>query len=285
MLAGHNDIEDPVLESEVLLRYVLKIDRVELRLELEREISTKQAEEYWRLVRRRLQDEPLAYIIQYREFFGLDFYVDRRVLIPRPETEHLVEEALKFIKNHPVSSIADIGTGSGAIAISIELSLRAERSNLQPKIYATDISPAALEVALINCREHNVADRIILLRGDLLDPLPEPVDLIIANLPYVKDTDVAAMPSGKFEPVSSLKGGEEGLDQIFRLGKQLKGKLRPGGCLLLEVGMGQSQDVVDFLHHQFPSAILDIIPDLAGIERVVKLSSPLGQAQNYPRVG
>jgi release factor glutamine methyltransferase len=273
-LAGHKDIENPTLESEVLLRYVLQIDRVQLRLELNQELSLEQEERFWKLVQRRLQDEPLAYIIRRREFFGLDIFVDRRVLIPRPETEHLVEEALKFAREHPGAIIADIGTGSGAIAISLAVNLLPSSSCLvpsPPKIYATDISPEALEVALINCRKYNVEDRIILLHGDLLEPLLEPADIIIANLPYVKNTDVSEMPSAQFEPVSALKGGEQGLDEIFRLAKQLKGKLRPGGCLLMEIGQGQSQAAVDCLKDLFPSGGIEIIPDLAGIERVVKL--------------
>jgi release factor glutamine methyltransferase len=264
-LASRSDIETPALESEVLLRHILGIDRVQLYLDLEKDLQPNDEVKFKQLVERRLLGEPLAYIIRRREFFGLDFYVDERVLIPRPESEHLVEEALKLAKERPFLTVADIGTGSGAIAISLAMHL------LQVKVFATDISSSALEVARLNSQRHGVQDRIVLLQGDLLDPLTEPVDIIIANLPYVRDADMAETASPGYEPSLALRAGERGLDQITRFSLKVKYKLRPGGCLLLEIGMGQSRDVRALLHGLFPSTEIEVIPDLGGIDRVVKM--------------
>lgn len=260
-----NNIEDASLESELLLRHTLKISRVQLYLDLSRELSSEQEETFWHLIRRRLNGEPIAYITGHREFYGLDFYVAPGVLIPRPESELLVEKALRLAQSHYISTIADIGTGCGAIAISLALNLP------QTKIYATDISASALEVARVNCRKHGVVDRVCLLHGDMLDPLPEPVDLIIANLPYVKESEVSRMGRANLEPQLALNGGSDGLEKIRQLCRQVSMKLRPQGCLLLEIGQGQGKAVTAFLRHLFPSASVEVALDLSGIERVVRL--------------
>ena len=260
-----NNIEDASLESELLLRHTLKINRVQFYLDLSGELSPEQEETFWQLIKRRLNGEPTAYITGHREFYGLDFYVDPRVLIPRPESELLVEKVLQLAQRRPIAKIADIGTGCGAIAISLALNLP------QTKIYATDISASALEVARINCCQHRVEDRISLLRGDMLDPLPETIDLIIANLPYVKESEVSQMGRTNFEPQLALSGGPDGLEKIRYLCQQVSMKLRPQGCLLLEIGQGQGKDVTAFLYSLFPSSTVEVIPDLSGIERVVSL--------------
>ena len=263
-----NRIEDASLESEVLLRHALKLSRVQLYTELEREPGTAEEQDFWRLIERRLDREPTAYITGHREFYGLDFYVNPTVLIPRPESELLVERALAWAKNRAVSAIADVGTGCGAIAISLALNLP------QTQIYATDISTTALRVAHLNCRKHGVTDRVSLLAGDMLAPLPEPVDLIVANLPYVRKSELPQVNTLDFEPVLALNGGADGLEKIHRLGTQLNGKLRPGGCLLLEIGQGQRGAVTTFLTNLFPLARIEITPDLSGIDRVVSLILP-----------
>ncbi|MDI6814765.1 MAG: peptide chain release factor N(5)-glutamine methyltransferase [Dehalococcoidales bacterium] len=262
ILAAHN-AEDAPLECELLLRHTLKISQVQLYLELNHELSPKQEETFWGLIKRRLNGEPTAYITGHREFYGLDFYVNHRVLIPRPETELLVEMALNLAQNHPVSTIAEIGTGCGAIAIILALKLP------EAKIYATDISAPALKVALFNCQKHGVANRVCLLQGNMLDPLPEPVDLIIANLPYVRELELTN--SVNFEPLLALNGGSDGLEKIRQLCRQVKNKLRPEGYLLLEIGQGQGKAVTTFLRSLFPSAKIEITPDLGGIDRVVSL--------------
>ena len=264
-LSLYQFVEDAAFESEVLLRYVLQIGRAQLFLQLDEELEPAKDQIFRQWVERRSRGEPVSYIIGCREFFGLEFYVDSRVLIPRPESELLVEEALHFALDHPVGMIADIGTGSGAIAISLATYLP------EAKIYATDISPAALEVADINCRKHHLAGRVVLLQGDLLEPLPEAVDILIANLPYVRREDLAQMPFGKYEPALALDGGESGLESLAQLCRQIEDRVRPGGGAWLEIGQGQGGAVSDFLRKAFPAANPKILPDLAGIERVVKI--------------
>ena len=265
ILTDHN-IEDASLECELLLRHALKIDRVQLYQDLNRELIPQQEASFWRLVERRLNGEPTAYITGHREFYGLDFYVDPSVLIPRPETELLVEKTLELAQNHPVLSIAEVGTGCGAIAISLALNLP------QAKIYTIDISPAALKVASVNCHKHGATDRICLLKGNMLDPLPEPVDLIIANLPYVRKTELPQVNSADFEPSVALNGGVDGLEKIRQLCAQLSSKLLPRGCLLLEIGRGQRKAIVTFLKNLFPLSEIEVIPDLSGTDRIISLT-------------
>ncbi len=261
-----NNIEEAGLECELLLRHALRLSRVQLYLDLDHELSAKQEEDFWQLIKRRLNGEPTSYIIGHREFYGLDFYVEAGVFIPRPESELLVEQALKLAQNRPVSSIAEIGTGCGAIAISLALNLP------QAKIYATDISASALKVAQFNCQKHGVEDRVCLLQGDMLDPLPEPVDLIIANLPYVKEGELSQISSARFEPLLALGGGGDGLAKIRQLCRQVGDRLCPEGCLLLEIGQGQARAVTTLLSRLFPSAKIEVVPDLSGIDRVVSLT-------------
>ncbi len=213
-----NNIEDAPLECELLLRHTLKLSRVELYLDLNHEPSPEQEEIFWHLIRHRLNGEPTAYITGHCEFYGIDFYVDSSVLIPRPESELLVEKALTLAQNHAIATIAEIGTGCGAIAISLALNLP------KVKIYATDISTPALKVALFNCQKHGLVNRVCLLQGDMLDPLPKPVNLIVANLPYVKEAEI---DTGNFEPLLALNGGSDGLDHLRQLCHQLSDKLYP----------------------------------------------------------
>ena len=257
------NIDDAPLEGELLLRHVLGISRTQLYLDLDRRLSPEQEEAFRQLVKRRLNGEPIAYITGHREFYGLDFYVDPRVLIPRPESELLVEEALSLAQNYPLSTIAEVGTGSGAIAISLALELP------ETRIYATDISASALEVARLNCQKHGVADRVYLLQGNMFDPIPEPVDLAVANLPYVRKSQLAGE---MFEPLLALDGGSDGIEKIRQLCRQADGKLRPGGFLLLEIGQGQGKAVATLLNTLFPGGKVKLTADLSGIERVVSLS-------------
>ncbi|MFC1988331.1 peptide chain release factor N(5)-glutamine methyltransferase [Chloroflexota bacterium] len=263
------EIDDSSLESELLLRHIIKIDRVQLYLSFDCELTTGQSEEFWNLVQRRLNREPTAYIIGHREFYGLDFIVNSSVLIPRPESELLVEKAIELAQHLNPSTIADIGTGCGAIAVSLALNLP------RAKIYATDISTSALNVASSNCQKHGVINRIRLLEGDLLNPLPEPVDLIVANLPYVREPELATVNTLNFEPPLALNGGTDGLEKISGLCARVAEKLRPGGSLLLEVGRGQGKVVSSLLSNRFPSAGIELVPDLSGIDRVVSLSFDL----------
>ncbi|MAF85319.1 MAG: protein-(glutamine-N5) methyltransferase, release factor-specific [Dehalococcoidales bacterium] len=261
-LAAKN-IEDALLESELLLRHALKISQTQLYIDFDRELSPKQEKTFWNLVKRRLKGEPTAYIIGHREFYGYDFQVNHDVLIPRPESELLVEKAIQIAQNRSGVTIAEIGTGCGAIAISLALNLP------KAKIYATDISAPALKVAQANCQKHGVTERVCLLPGDMLDPLPEPVDLIVANLPYVGESELPIQTSS--EPRLALDGGPDGLEKIRQLASQLNSKLNPESYLLLEMGQGQEKAVTTTLSSLFPSAKIEVTPDLAGIDRVVSL--------------
>jgi len=179
-----------------------------------------------------------------------------------------VEKTLELAQNRTFSAIVEVGTGCGAIAVSLALNLP------QARIYATDISSSALRVALSNCRRHGVTDRVRLLAGDMLDPLAEPVDLIVANLPYVRESALSWTSTLGFEPRLALDGGADGLEKIRRLCLQVSDKLRPGGHLLLEIGEGQGRAVTTFLRGLFPSARIELAPDLGGIDRVVSLALP-----------
>ncbi len=259
-----NSIEDASLEGELLLRHLLQMDRVQLYLDFNLELNPQNEESLWQLVKRRLNGEPSAYITGHREFYGLDFSVDDNTLIPRPESELLVEKAISLAQDYAIATVAEIGTGCGAIAISLALNLP------EVKIVATDISALALSVARCNCQKHGVADRICLLEGDLLEPLLEPVDLIVANLPYVKESELPLSTAG-FEPVLALNGGPDGLEMIYRLCREAHGKLSPCGCLLLEIGQGQREAINTFLRDLFPSVEIEVTKDFNSIERVVSL--------------
>ena len=263
-----SNIEDAPLEAEVLLRDTLKKDRVGLYLALDDELSTEQQNAFRDRLARRLDDEPTAYIIGHREFYGRDFLVDASVLVPRPETELLVEKALEIVRKRRLSVIAEVGTGCGAVAISLALELPHVR------VYATDISASALEVARVNSRKHGVSDRVHLLNCDLLGALPEPVEMVVANLPYVRETDLPRSGPVSREPRLALDGGTDGLDKIRRLCSQAKAVPGSGGYLLLEVGEGQAGVVSVFLHGLFPPALVEVTPDLSGIDRVVSMMLP-----------
>jgi release factor glutamine methyltransferase len=267
LLTRHN-IEDAALESEVLLSHVLKINRAQLLSEPEVELLKRHEETFKTFIKRRIKGEPHAYITAHREFYGLDFEVDKRVLIPRPETELLVEQAIEKAKNYPNPVIVDIGTGSGVIAVSLAKNLP------HAQIYAVDISKAALKVTERNCRKHQVEERVTLVRGDLLESSPEQVDIIVANLPYVLTGEVSKVNTAGFEPDLALDGGADGLDAIRRLCRQAKDMLQPGGCLMLEIGQGQDQVVCDLLYTVYPSAQVKCFPDFSGIMRIVSLTLP-----------
>jgi len=266
-------IDDARIEAELLLMHILGVGRAELYTRLDEPLPPSAMERFWYSVQNRLCHEPTAYILKQCQFYGLDLYIDSRALIPRPETELLVEEVLKFANRHFSSespfSIAEVGTGSGAIAIAIALHLPGA------EIYATDISADALEVARINCQKYKVTEKVHLLLGDMLQPLSESVNIILANLPYVRDGEMDSLSPEirEFEPGIALAGGVDGLDKIRLLLPQARQKILPGGLVLLEIGYGQSAAVTTLIEDYFPSAKVDLIPDLAGIERVVRVES------------
>ena len=254
------------LDAELLLGHTLGLNRAAILAQYERPLTPKELTRYRDLVARRAAREPLPYITGHREFFGLDFAVDARVLIPRPETELLVEHALSIARRTagPLE-IADVGSGSGAIAVTLVVNLP------QATVYALDDSAGALEVTAGNARRHNVAARVRCWQGDLLAPLPGPVDLIAANLPYVTTGEWEALPAElhDHEPRAALDGGPDGLDAIRRLLASAGPYLRPGGALLLEIGASQGAAVTTLAQHCFPAADVRLHRDYAGLDRVV----------------
>ncbi len=288
----------PRLGAEVLLAHVLGVSRAHLLAHPERLLSEPEWAAYARLVERCAAGEPLFYLIGHREFYGLDFLVDPRVLIPRPETELLVEQALAYISAHCPGTIADIGTGSGCIAVTLAVHLFGAPSlpwgerggNFIPHptppsqggrevraIYATDISPAALEVARANAARQGVADKITFLQGDLLTPLPEPVDVIVANLPYVARDEWGQLAAeanvAEFEPIIALDGGLDGLALFRRFFQQAPTALSPGGTILLEIGAGQAEAVMALARAAFPQAHISVARDYAGLERILSVKT------------
>jgi len=276
-------IADASVEAELLLGHVLGMSKTRLYTERERSLTSAETERLRHLIRRRLDREPAAYILGHCEFHGIDFYVDCHTLIPRPETELLVEEAVELAwrisRQGEQSTIADIGTGCGAIAVSLALALP------HAKIYATDISPSALQVAEVNCLRHGVNGRVELLQGNLLEPLPQAVDVIVANLPYVKDCEVVDLSPEirEYEPMTAWAGGKDGLDKIREMLEQMRGRRgayvgEEPAYLLLELGQGQGETVTSLANDYFPQASIELISDLGGIERVVKVGLWAGKS-------
>lgn len=262
-------VESPRLDAELLLAYVLDANRAAVLARPDRQLTPKQLTRYRNLAARRADREPLAYIVGQREFFGLDFAVDARVLIPRPETELLVERALGLARRWPAPQIADVGAGSGAIAVSLAVHLP------QAAVYALDESAGALAVVAGNACRHGVAGRVHCLAGDLLAPLPGPVDLITANLPYVTTDEWRALAPEirDYEPRAALDGGPDGLALIRRLLATAGSHLQPGGAILLEIGAEQGAAATVLAREHFPQARVQLQQDYAGLDRLVVLKT------------
>ncbi len=232
-----NKIDNPRLEAEVLLAGLLGCDRVWLYAHSEDEIELGNACQ--KLLERRIKGEPTAYLLGKKEFMGLELEVSPAVLIPRPETELLVEKALAFAAGKNTLRSVDVGTGSGAIALSLAFYAP------QMQIWGLDISSAALEIAAKNRKKLGLQDRVKLQKNDLLTNWPETcsLDLIIANLPYIPSEQIAGLMRDvrDFEPLLALDGGIDGLQLYYRLLEQAEKYLRPGGLLLLEIMNGQGK--------------------------------------------
>ncbi len=274
--------DTPRLDAEVLLAHTLGYEeRTRLYLQLDQALSAQELARFENLLQRRERREPVAYLTGHKEFFGLDFEVNPHVLIPRPETELLVEATKELvigawrleIENLPITNyqlpiiIADIGAGSGCIAVALAKYLP------QATIVAVDLSPEALQVARRNAERHGVAEKITFLQGDLLQPLAHPVDIIVSNPPYVSRSALAAAQPevSQYEPRLALDGGPDGLALIQRLLRQAVSRLKPGGALLIEIGFEQGEAVKALARRCFPSAQLEIRPDLAGLDRLLLL--------------
>ncbi len=252
-----------------MLRHALGLDKVELYSSIQERLTPSESSSFAALVRRRRSHEPTAYITGHKEFFGLDFHVDKSVLIPRPESELLVENAIYLASTAFAGScfIADVGTGCGAIAVAVAVNVPHAR------IHAMDLSQRALMVASVNCARHGVDDRVALSQGDLLGPLPEPVHLVVANLPYVRESELPQLSPevSEFEPRIALNGGGDGLRAIQRLLSQARGNLLRGGAVLLEIGCDQGREVCGMARSLLPDCDIEVVADLCGLDRVVSI--------------
>ena len=262
-------IPDARLEAEVLVMNVMRMARQSIFAEQETEVTGQQQAALDEFLERRYSREPLAYILGQREFYGINVVLTPAVLIPRPETEGLVEQALFMALMGMESTeltIADVGTGSGAIAINLAIHLPSA------KVYAVDVQDAVLDVAAYNVRVHGVADRVNLAIGDLLDAVPEPVDLIVANLPYIPTDRIPTLqPEVQQEPVLALDGGPDGLDLVRRLLIQAEDKLNSHGIILLEIDPDQIPVVQELALQHFPEGSTSVEKDLAGMDRILSI--------------
>lgn len=259
-------VDSPRLDADLLLAHVLDVNRAGILARPDRILTPKELTRFRDLVARRSEREPLAYVLGYREFYGFQFAVDRRVLVPRPETELLVEKGLGIAsRGGAPCSIADVGAGSGAIAVTLAVHLPLAT------VIAIDVSEGALEVTSLNALRHGVTDRMRCLRGDLLEPLQEPADLITANLPYVTSGEWCHLsPEIRlYEPRAALDGGPDGLEYIRRLLQGAGSHLHPGGSLLLEIGASQGAAVTALAQGHFPHGRIHLCQDYAGLDRLV----------------
>lgn len=263
-------IDTARLDAQVLLCSVLGVNRAWLLAHPDATLSPTQAAAFADLVAAREERQPVAYLTGRREFYGLDFCVTQAVLVPRPETEQLVERALAVARawrarHHAWPRTVEVGVGSGAVAISLAHTL--------PGLAVTgiDISADALAVAAANARRHHVADRLPLLEGDLLTPLVGPVDLILANLPYIPGVVLDSLsPEVRAEPRLALDGGPDGLVAFRRLFAQVPGRVAAGGVVLLEIGADQGEAVSQLAAALGPVRVT-VTPDLAGHDRLVEI--------------
>ena len=265
-------ISDSRLEADVLWMTALEIDRAQLYARLHDAPAEAHAAAAEALTARRLRREPLAYVTGTREFYGLDLTIHPGVLVPRPETETLVAEALSVLarRTEPAHAVADIGCGSGAVAIALAASLPGVT------VHAVDRSPSAVALTRANADRHGVGARVHVYSGDLTAPLPEPVDLIAANLPYVRSDELPTLDPevSTFEPAEALDGGTDGLDLVRRLLREAPAHLKPGAAVLLELDPRQFETARAFAAETMPRADVRSARDLAGRERVLVLETP-----------
>ena len=261
-------VDSPALTADLLLGFVLGWDRVRLLSHAEQEIDEHSWDRLRHLAHCRANGEPLQYLTGEQEFYGLPFRVTPAVLIPRPETEILVERAIDLMRSHAPSNarFADVGTGSGCIAVSVAHHIPASTG------WAVDVSAIALKIAQENARRHGVHDRIRFVQSDLLECFPKRpcLDFIFCNPPYIALDEYDSLPTEvkNHEPHEALFGGASGLDVYRRLVPDAAARLAPGGYLLLEVGAGQAQQVGRFME-KVGLVLQPVLNDLQGIPRCV----------------
>lgn len=262
--------ETPWLDADLLLAHALGLGRTQLYAQLDRRLSAAQQELFQGLLERRLAGAPVAHLLATKEFYGLTFHVGPGALIPRPETEILVERALSILEGWEGEGrirVADVGTGSGCIAIALAANSPAVH------VWATDISPQAVDIARLNLESHGLEGRVDLLQGDLLTTVPKPIRLIVANLPYVRRSDLEDLQAEirDHEPHMALDGGPDGTDVIAQLLAQVPAWLAPDGAMLLEIGALQGEAISELARKCFPAARVSVIPDYADLDRIIEI--------------
>lgn len=255
------------LQAELLLAHALETSRALMLARLNEPIEPAVAARYAASVARRAQHEPLAYIIGRQEFCGLDFVVDRRVLIPRHETETLVQLALERARKISSPVIVDVGTGSGALALTLAHHLP------QVRVFALDQSRDALDVARLNAKRLNLESRVEFLQSDLLDAFVHSFDVLVANLPYIPTIRWKELPREvrAFEPRAALDGGEDGLGVMRRLLAQLESHANRNAVALLEISEEQGTDAMEASYRILPRAVVTLHKDLEGMDRVIEI--------------
>ncbi len=267
---GRAGITEVRFEAELLLRHALGCSRESLLARLQEPVPAEATGHFFQLVERRRGRVPVQYIIGTQEFYGLSFSVTPAVLIPRPETEGVVDQTALELENSRAPRIADIGCGSGCIAIALAQTLE------DAELVAIDRSKAALAIARENALRHGVAARVEFVESNLLEPVADAdLDAVVSNPPYIPDEELAGLEPEvtEHEPRDALSGGADGLDVIRRLVPQAHRALRPGGVLVMEIGHGQSQ-AVETLVREAAMKQERVVADLAGIPRVVIARKP-----------
>ncbi len=264
----NSELASPRLDAEILLFNYLKTDRSGLYMSFERFITAEKLERFSSWIERRQKREPIAYIVGKKEFWSLIFEVNSKVLVPRPETELLVEEVLMFCSGlgDQYINILEVGTGSGAISVAVATELK------EVRIVATDISSEAIKVAGKNAKNNSVADKISFLCGNLFESVSGKFDIIISNPPYISEEEFDQLPVEvrNFEPEEALLAGPEGTEFHYNLIREGSCYLRCGGWLFMEIGAGQKDMIEDILREDQNYDSIGFRTDYAGIERVVR---------------
>lgn len=267
-------VDEPEASAQFLLRHVLGMSKTEFFANLEQEISSKEEKKFMRLLKRRKKHEPVWQILGKVEFWGLDFAVNQNVLIPRPETEFLVQEALKRIRDHEsgIVNVLDVGTGAGTIAIAI--ASESGIKNHELRVFASDVSGKALSVAKKNAKALKVEKSIKFIKSDLFKNIEGKFDIITANLPYIPTEDLGglALEIHHYEPRLALDGGNGGLVLYEKFLKAVPTHLNEKGSVFCEIGKGQGESFCKFVKKYLPKAKCEIKKDLAGFDRIAIIS-------------
>jgi len=265
--------ETPALDSSVLIAHIVNKSRTWVMAHPEFELTLEQQNQLEGSLTRLERGEPFPYVLGHWEFFGLDFKITPDVLIPRPETELLVEKAITWLKKNPNKrSITDIGTGSGAIAISIAVNIP------DSKILATDISPKALQIAVQNATRHDAGSKIEFMECDLLPTSNAKgrisIDLLCANLPYIPTKTLQTLSVYGHEPTLALDGGQDGFELIRKLMKKAIAHLTPNALMLFEIEATLGKQALQLAHEIFPNAKTQLHQDLTGRDRLLQIEMP-----------